>query len=74
MKQLWEFFWEENKFQMVWVPCEGPELIFGDNKPFLCSTCVLDSTLEKKSQIIVSHLVRDVVARDEWRTAHVSTH
>ena len=39
----------------------------------LCNTILPDSTLKKKSQSIAYHLVREGVARDEWRTAYVNT-
>ena len=52
----------------------GPSHMFGDNKSVLCNTTIPDSTLKKKSQSIAYHFVREGVARDEWRTAYVSTH
>ena len=33
-----------------------------------------DSVLKKKSQSIAYHMIREGVARDEWRTAYVNTH
>ena len=54
--------------------CEGPVYIEGDNQSVLANTTIPDSTLKKKSQSIAYHLVREGVARDEWRTAYVSTH
>ena len=56
------------------IEVKGPEHIWGDNKSVLCNTSVPDSTLNKKSQIIAYHFVREGVARDGWRTAYVSTH
>ena len=56
------------------VEGKGPAHIWGDNQSVLCNTSVPDSTLNKKSQIIAYHFVREGVARDEWRKAYVSTH
>ena len=61
------------RLQMMGIPCEGPAYIYGDNQSVLCNTTLPDSTLKKKSQSIAYHLVREGVARDEWRTAYVST-
>ena len=38
----------------------------------LCDAALPDSTLKKKGQSIACHLVREGVARDEWRTAYVN--
>ena len=45
----------------------------GDNQSALCNTTVLEFTMKKKCQRIACHLVKEGVARDEWRNAHVST-
>ena len=75
MKQLCEYLRGLRfKLQMMGIPCEGPAYIHGDNKSVLANTSIPDSTLKKKSQSIAYHLVREGVARDEWRTAYVSTH
>ena len=39
----------------------------------MCNETVLESTLKKKCQSIACHLVREGVARDEWRIAYVNT-
>jgi len=62
------------KLRMMGIPCDQPAYIFGDNKSVLCNTSIPDSTLKKKSQSIAYHLVREGVARDEWRTTYVNTH
>ena len=62
------------KLRMMGIPCERPVHIIGDNKSVLCNTSIPDSMLKKKSQSIAYHFVREGVARDEWRTAYVSTH
>ena len=53
------------------ISCDGPVLIEGDNQSALANTSIPESTLKKKCQIIAYHLVREGVARDEWRTAYI---
>ena len=48
--------------------------IYADNKSVPANTTIPDSTLKKKSQSIAYHMVREGVARDEWRTCYVNTH
>ena len=62
------------KLRMMGIPVEGPTYIYGDNQSVLANTTIPDSTLKKKSQSIAYHLVREGVARDEWRTSYVNTH
>lgn len=62
------------KLRMMGIPCELPTFVFGDNKSVLANTTVPDSTLKKKSNSIAYHFVREGCARDEWRTAYISTH
>ena len=59
---------------MMGIPVGGPAYISGDNQSVLANTTVPESALKKKSQSIAYHFVREGVARDEWRTAYVSTH
>ena len=59
---------------MLGIPCDEPSLVYGDNQSVLANTTIPDSTLKKKSQSIVYHFVREVSARDEWRTTYVNTH
>ena len=61
------------KLQMMGIPCDGPAYIEADNQSVLANTTIPDSTLKKKSQSIAYHMVREGVARDEWRTAYVNT-
>ena len=56
---------------MMGISCEGPVFIEGDNQSVLANTSIPDSTLKKKCQSIAYHLVREGVARDEWRTAYI---
>ena len=58
---------------MMGIPCEGPAFIEGDNQSVLANTTIPDSTLKKKCQSISYHLIREGVARDEWRTAYIKS-
>ena len=62
------------KLRMMGIQVNGPAYIQGDNKSVLCNTSIPDSTLNKKSQSIAYHFVREGAARDEWRTAYINTH
>jgi hypothetical protein len=61
------------KLRMMGIPVIGPALIYGDNQSVLYNSSIPDSTLKKKSQSIAYHFVCEGAARDEWRTAYVST-
>ena len=61
------------KLRMMGIPVYGPCYIQGDNQSVLANTSIPESALKKKSQSIAYHFVREGVARDEWRTAYVST-
>ena len=63
----------KHRLQMMGTPCEGPSHVCGDDQSVLCNTTMPDSTLKKKSQSIAYHLIREGVARDEWRTTHANT-
>ena len=62
------------KLQMMGISCAGLAYIEADNQSVISNTIIPDSTLKKKSQIIAYHMVREGVARDEWRTAYVITY
>ena len=62
------------KLRMMGITVNKPTFVFGDNQSVLCNTTAPASTLKKKSNAIAYHLVREGVARDEWRTAYVNTH
>ena len=75
MKQCCEYICGlRYKLRMMGIPMEGPAYIHGDDQSVLCNTSRPDSTLKKKSQSIAFHFVREVVARDKWRTAYINTH
>ena len=59
---------------MMGIAINGPAFVYGDNQSVLANTTIPNSTLKKKSQSITYHLVRERVARDEWRTVYVNTH
>ena len=58
---------------MMGIACEGPTFAHGDDQSELCNITVPESTLKKKCQIIAYYIVREGVARDEWRTDYVNT-
>ena len=61
------------KLKMMVIPVSNPIFIYVDNQSVLYNTMIPDSTLKKKINSIVYHLVREGVARDEWRTAYIKT-
>jgi hypothetical protein len=61
------------KLRIMGIPVNGPCYICGDNQSVLANTTESGSTLNKKSQSIAYHFVREGVANDEWRTSYVST-
>ena len=62
------------KLQMMCIACDAPAYIEADNQSVLYNTTIPDSTLNKKSQSIAYHMVREGVARDEWRKSYINTH
>ena len=58
---------------MMGIPCDSPACVEADNQSALANTAIPDSALKKKSQSVACHMVREGVARDEWRAAHVNT-
>ena len=62
------------KLRMMGIHCDGPAYIEADNQSVLSKTTIPDSTLKKKSQSIAYHMVREGVARDEWRLTYVNMH
>lgn len=72
MKQIYEYLiYLRFKLQITEIPCEGAAYILIDNQSFLANTSVPDSTLKKKCQSIGYNLVREGIARDEWRKDYV---
>ena len=62
------------KLQMMGIPVDEPTFVYGVNHSVLANTTMPGSTLKKKTKSIASHHIREVTARDEWRTAYVNTH
>ena len=62
------------KSRMMGIHVEDPTLIFGDNQSVLSNTTMPESMLNKKTQSIAYHFVREGCDRDEWQTAYISTH
>ena len=74
MKQCCEYIRGlKYKLRMMGIPYEGPAFIEGDNQSVLANITIPDSTLKKKSQSICYHMIREGVARDEWRTAYIKS-
>ena len=61
------------KLRMMGVPISGPTYIYGDNMSGIHNTQRPESTLNKKSNSICYHAVRESVAMGESITAHVPT-
>ena len=62
------------KLRMLGIPCDEPAFIYGDNRSVLANTTMPSSTIKKKMHSLSYHFIREGCARDEWRTAYVSTH
>ena len=61
------------RLRMMGIPCEDPAFVYGYNKSMLCNTTIPNSTLNKKSNSIAFHFVRERSAMDEWRTGYINT-
>ncbi len=62
------------KLRMMGIPLKTPTYIYGDNMSVINNTSKPESTLKKKANSVCYHYIREAVAADECRTAHVSTH
>ena len=62
------------KLRMFVISVTEPEFFHGGNQLVLDNTTVPQSTLKKKSILIAFYFVREVCARDEWRTAYINTY
>ena len=56
------------KLRMMWITCEGPTFVYGENKLVLENTSAPMSQLKKKSNITAYHFMCEVCVKDEWRT------
>ena len=61
------------KLREMGIPVEGPSYIFGDNKSVLANSSVPDSMLQKKSNAIAYHFVREGCCCDEWLVTYINT-
>ena len=61
------------KMRMMGIWCMEPAYVYGDNQAVLANTTMPHSVLNKKSNSIAFHFVREGSAKDEWRTAYVNT-
>jgi hypothetical protein len=59
---------------MMGVPISGPSYIYGDNMSVVKNTTKPESTLNKKSNQLCYHAVRESVAMGESLVTHISTH
>ena len=57
---------------MMFIPCEDPDFVYGDNKSVLSDTIVSASTFKKNMNSLSYQFVREGCSRDEWRTVYVS--
>ena len=62
------------KLRMMEANLDIPAYIYGDNMSVVHNTSKPESTLKKKANLVCYHYIRKVVAADECRTGHISTH
>ena len=60
------------RLRMMGIPCEDPDFVFGDDHSVLCNTTIPDSTLNKKSNYITFHFVREGCAMNTRRTSYIN--
>ena len=58
---------------MFVIPVDELTLIYGDNRLVIINVSSLESTLNKKSQSVAYHFVREGCATDEWCTTYLHT-
>ena len=58
---------------MMGAPISGPTYMYGDNMSVIHNTQKPESTLEKKSNSICYHTVRESVAMGEMITGHIKS-
>ena len=59
------------KLSMMGVALSGPMYIYGDNMSVIKNSSKPESVLNKKSNLVWYHAVRESVAMDESRTTHI---
>ena len=65
--------WIKFKLQMMYIQCDLPAFIYGDNQYLLANKTIPHLMLKKKSNSIAYHFVREGTARDECRTTYINT-
>ena len=58
---------------MMGIPLSGPAYVYGDNISVIHTTTAPESALTKKQNSIPYHLVREGVARGEWRVTCIKS-
>ena len=61
------------KLRMMGIPISGPSYIYGDNMSVVKNSSKPESTLNKKSNAICYHAVREAVAMGECLVTHIPT-
>jgi hypothetical protein len=59
------------KLRMLGIPMDGPTLLLGDNMSVVLNTTIPSSQLKKKHNAIAYHRVREAIAGDIIRYAHI---
>ena len=62
------------KLRMMGIPITGPSYIYGDNLSVVRNASIPESTLNKKSNQVCYHFVREAVAMGECLISHIRTH
>jgi hypothetical protein len=62
------------KLRMMGIKVEGPSVLLADNEAVVKNTTLPSSTLKKKHNAIAYHKVREAVAANIIKVAHIRTH
>jgi hypothetical protein len=62
------------KLRTMRITVDKPAIVIGDNQSILANTTAPTSSLEKRSNAIAYHFVREGCAKDEWRMAYINMH
>jgi hypothetical protein len=57
--------------RMLWVPIDGPALLFGDNNSVVLNTSVLSSIIKKKHHASAYHSVCEAIAGGIMNFVHI---
>ena len=61
------------KLRMMGIQIDGPTCVYGDNEAVIKNTSKPESVLQKKSNSICYHFIREAVAMKECLTTHIPT-